>query len=217
MFTITTVIYGQDFKHLTSETKYEDEITFKKRVINLNISVQREIAGDESPTAFFISGGYDFRWLNENKVFYAISPRAKLGWISGDNGYETNERERVSHNTLAWGFSVAPSIGLEVEEEHHTIIYLEGELGLLNYNAKSKFNEQFAEPYKRIQNQNTYAKPFAAIRIGLLSNFSQGFSMAVWAGLTTIKTNQFLDKMNLNSRVVDDRNLDGEIGVSFIF
>lgn len=219
LFLFALSLNAQDLKHLTSTTRYQDEelTVFKKRVVAIELAIQREMLEEDSPTSIFLSGGYDFRWLTSNNIYLSVGPRAKLGWLGGSNGYDSDDIEYVGFNTFGWGFSAVPSIGIVVEADHDVIIYLEGELGLLNYHARSSFGKQNPEGKpRRLRNKTSYAKPFAGIRLGLQGNVSGKRSMAVWVGLNSMKTSQFLDKMNLNS-FVDDQRLDGEIGLSFKF
>lgn len=207
---------NKQFDYLTSETKYVDEYEFKTKVITLGVSVQSDVSDDDSPSAFMLNGGYEFRKLYEAyNLYWSIGPRLRFGWMTGDWGvYSLNQDYYLSLNSFVWGLSVTPSIGLILEDEYNISAYLEGELGILNFHSKAKMNSTNGSQTK---NDNNFLKLHYAIRAGLRGDVSSKFEANVWVGLSSMSTNNALSHMKIDGRYLEKFPLFGEVGIGIGF
>lgn len=207
---------SNNFSSLTSETKYEDEYPFKTKVFTLGLSVLRDISEEDSPTAFFLSGGYEFRKLYDDLNLYCgIGPRARVGWMSGDDVLYTNSGDLdFSFNSFSWGVSVIPSVGLILEQDNYISIYLEGELGVLNHHTRAKLAPLEGNSVK---NRHDYLKLNMALRAGLRGNVSSKLEASVWVGLSNVNTKDAIGKIKFGNYNIEKFPLFGEFGVAIGF
>lgn len=204
--------------YMTSNTKYvdESESVFKTQVFNLGISVQQEPWVDDSPTIFFVNAGYEFRKLYDAYNFYwGVGPRLRVGWGSGDWGiYTWNKDYDFSFNSFAWGLSMIPSVGLILDTDYNLGLYLEGELGVLNYHTKAKI-----DPTGKLstKNGNSYLNLNIALRGGLRCNLSSKIEGSVWGGLSNVSTNDMLHNIKFEDKRFEKYPLYTEVGIGIAF
>lgn len=225
---LTTPLFGQkkvekektayDYSHMTSDTKYVGDIAFTKKVFVAELNLYQEVLEENSPYAMFLSLGGDYKWLTKNSIYFSVGPRAKLGWLSGNND-SSNDDAFISYNTFGWGLSAVPTIGIEVDESSHSVLFLRGEIGWMNYHTSADFHAPyFANQNPRPKkNYNDYNNLLLGIRAGIQANTSEKFGLGVWVGLSNINTKQYLKGMHFNDSNIDKRALNGEIGIGVFF
>lgn len=208
---------GKELDYLTSETKYVDAYEFKTKVITLGLSVQSDVSDDDSPSAFILNGGYEFRKLyDEYNLYWGIGPRLRVGWMTGDwSVYTQNQDYDLSLNSFVWGLSVTPSIGLILDDEYNISAYLEGELGILNLHSQTKLRP--AVDGFGAKNDNNYLKLHSAIRAGLRGRVSSKLEASVWVGLSNLNTNDALSHVRYDGRRFEKFPLFGEVGLGIGF
>ena len=193
-----------------------DEYAFKTRVITFGLETQTDISEDDSPVAFFINGGYEFRKLYEaSNLYWSVGPHVKIGWMTGDWRLYTQEQTYdFSFNSFAWGASIVPSAGLILEDDYKLSIYLEGEFGILNYHTKAKIR-----PLERLSKKydNNYLKLNWAMRAGLRGNVSSKLEAKVWAGLSGVNTDDALRHIRYNNRRLEKFPLFAQVGIGIGF
>jgi len=215
-------VFGQDPNKMLSETKYSEEReTFpKSQYPTFGFNIAREIFEENTPFSIFVYGGYEFCKTHESGFYYAIEPRIRMGYLSGDtdDDGDVDEYNPISsyYHTFAWGGSGAGRIGYILGDRTSPILYLEVDAGILNFHSKGRVKE-FQKP-KLHPVQNSFLNFCASARIGIMGDILGGDArMGIWVGISNLRTDQFLDKMELKSSEVSDRKFNGEIGFSFFF
>lgn len=202
--------------------KPEDEFKFKRYSIVTGLHISREMLESESPFGIYLHGGVERCWTTPENLYFAVEPRVRIGYLAHD----TDQRDenqivlnpddpyRVSYNALAWGASGVGRAGYIITDGG-TLLYLETELGFLNFNSDAKIRE--GNLGTRRPSQNSYGNFYLAGRIGLSGSLSSSTRMAVWAGIANIKAETFIDKMNIKNATIKSGKYNGELGVTFFF
>lgn len=204
-------------KYITSETKYVEEHPFKKKVFLFGITAQSDIFDDNSPALFLLKTGYDIRKFYEDyNVYWGVGPRLNFGWMTGNQVvHDFNEGAEFSFDSFAWGVSVAPSVGWIMDDGGTLGLYLEGEIGILNYHTATKLDLWENSPKKK--NKEEYFKLNMAIRAGLRGNVSSKIEGSVWVGLSNVSTRNAIGKYRLVNTELEHFTLFGEVGIGFAF
>lgn len=192
----------------------------KKKSFTVGLSMQGDYLTKNVPSGFFLDLGYDFRKLYENQSFFmGIGPRVKGGWISGDNHKAVHSLEwmDISFNTLAYGASIAPSIGYEFLDDPHFGLYLEGEVGVINYSTTAKVSDRYVELFDSKKKYNSTANLYLAARFGIRANVASRTETAVWVGVNNQNTDEILDGLNLHERAFENKKIYLEIGFNIGF
>lgn len=182
-FTVSAQEKTNSLAFLTSDTKYKDETPFKTKVISFGISAQQGILEDaDSPSILFLSGGYEFRKLTfDESIYFGIGPRLRAGYLSGKYSYydwDWDNRRKVSYDSFVWGASVVPSAGIILDEDNYLTIFMEGEIGIINYDLRKNTASRNKSHHKDYWNLNL------ACRGGFRGTFFSKVEGSVWVSLS---------------------------------
>ncbi|MFT3993844.1 MAG: hypothetical protein QM660_06025 [Dysgonomonas sp.] len=202
--------------------KPEEEFHFKKYSVVAGFHISREMLESESPIGIYVHGGVECCWTTPENLYFAVEPRLRIGYLShstdkyDDNHIVLNPDDpyRISYSTLAWGASGVGRVGY-ILTDGGVLLYLETELGLINFNSEAKIKEGNLGTLR--PSQNSSANFYLAGRIGLSGSLSSSTRMAVWAGIANIKAEDFIDKMNIKNATITSGKYNGELGITFFF
>lgn len=191
----------------------------KRQSFTVGVTLESDFFKKYTPYGVALDLGYDFRKLYEDHNFYmGIGPRLKAGWMAGDNNdYHELKWLDVSFNTFSWGASIAPSIGYELLYDPHFSLYLEGEVGVINYNTTAKLSEKYIELNDAKTKTNSTANLYTAVRVGARMNVASRTEFAIWVGMNNQNTDKMLDGLNLQERNLKDKKVYAEVGFGFGF
>lgn len=191
----------------------------KRQSFTVGLTMHGDFLTKNIPTGFFLDLGYDFRKLYEDDAFFmGIGPRVKGGWLSGNNHdvYALDWLD-LSFNTLAYGASIVPSVGYEFVDDPHISLFLEGEVGMMNYNTTAKVSDKYVELIGGQKKYNSTMNLYMATRLGLRFNVASRTELGLWVGLTNQNTDKILEGLNLQERRFKDKKIYTEIGFNLGF
>lgn len=198
----------------------KESFNFKKYALTGGLYFAREMLTSDSPIAFYVYGGIERTWIKNECIYIAVEPRFKIGYLrgstdkyDGDLLLNPNATTRISYNTFGWGGSGVSRLGY-IFTDGGTTLYLEGEVGIMNFSTKASVVED-GRP-TRNPSQNSNANLYVAGRVGLMGNISSS-RMAMWVGVANLNSSTLLDKMKINHPLILDRRFDGELGISIFF
>lgn len=191
----------------------------KTKSFTVGISVQGDFLTKNIPSGFFFDMGYDFRKLYEDhSIFIGIGPRLKAGWLSGDNdGVHVLDWLNVSFNSLAYGASLAPSIGYELLDDPHIGLFLEGEAGIINYSTTAKLSDRYIELFGGSKKYNSTMNLYTAVRLGLRFNIGSRKEAGFWIGFNNQNSDKMLEGLNIYEPRLKDKKIYSEFGFNLGF